>query len=414
VRVVWTIAWRNAWRHTRRTLLTVSTIALGAALLMTHKGLSDGALQQMIDSAVGLGSGHVLIQQAEYQETGRVERHLTADQVVRAETWLAEARSQVTVDHVVRRAFASGLASSADGAVGVRIIGTDPERERDASRFYQALADGRYLGAEDRSDALLGRGVADRLKAGPGTRVVLMSQAADGELESALVRVAGIVDTGLEALDDTLVIVPLATAQAFLGLDGGYHQIALVLGDESDSGRLAAAGARHLEGMEILAWPEAHPELVGMIRLVGARDLLLYTMILALVAFMVLNTMMMAVLERSREFTLLDALGLTPLRRFFMVMAEASIIGVLALVVGFVIGFGVHHYLATRGIPIAGLFDNDVTIAGTTLDPVLYSRLSPARITQILAAVFGMTLVLALLPARRAGRPAEIARLGRR
>jgi ABC-type lipoprotein release transport system permease subunit len=408
------MAWRNAWRHTRRTLLTVSTVALGAALLMTHKGLSDGALQQMIDSTVGLGSGHVLIQAAGYQDSGRIEQHLSADQVRRAQAWLSVESGRVDVAHVVPRVFASGLASSADGAVGVRIIGTDPVRERDASRFREALIDGRYLDADDGGAALLGSGVADRLKAGPGARVVLMAQAADGELESVLVRVAGVVDTGLEPLDDALVIVPLAMAQTFLGLDGGLHQIALVLGDESDSATLAAAGGAHLDGLEVLAWPDAHPELVGMIRLVGARDLLLYAMILALVAFMVLNTMMMAVLERSREFTLLDAVGFTPLRRFFMVMSEASVIGALALAVGFVIGYAAHYYLSTRGIAIAELFDDDVAVAGTMLDPVLYSRLSPARIAQILAVVFGMTLVLALVPARRAGRPGEIAQLGRR
>ncbi len=414
MRVVLTIAWRNAWRHTRRTLLTMSTIALGVALLMMHKGLSDGALQQMIESTVRLGSGHVLIQDSGYLASGNVERYLRGEQVRDAQRWLDDLGGVPRIEHQVRRVYASGLASSADGAVGVRIIGVEPDHERDASRFYESLVAGRYLAPDDVGEALLGSGVAERLKAEPGARVVLMAQAVDGELESVLVRVAGVVRTGLEELDDALVLMPLATAQDFLALDDGVHQIALVLGEESASGPLAAAGSRHLPGTEVLDWREAHPELLGIIQLVGGRDVLLYTMILALVAFMVLNTMMMAVLERSREFTLLDALGLTPGRRFAMVIAEASVIGVLAIAVGFAIGYGVHLYFATTGVPLTVFFDEDVALAGTTLDPVLYSELSPKRIAQILAVVFGITLVLALAPARRAARPAEVAQLGRR
>ncbi|MCC5870402.1 MAG: ABC transporter permease, partial [Gammaproteobacteria bacterium] len=358
----------------------MSTIALGMALLMMLKGLSDGTLQQMIDSSVRLGSGHVVLQQDGYLELGGVERHLSREQLERAEQWLASQADNMRVEHVVRRAFASGLASSADGSVGVQIIGTEPQRERHASRFQDALIAGSFLEGEGAGEALLGSGVAERLEAWPGTRVVLMAQGAGGEIESVMVRVSGVIRTGLEELDDALVIMPLAAAQEFLSLGGGVHQVALLLSEERNTVRTAAAGAAALEGIEVLSWQDAHPELVGIIQLVGARDALLYAMILALVAFMVLNTMMMAVLERGREFTLLDALGFTPSKRFSMILAEAFTIAALAAVVGLALGYGAHLYFAHAGIPLEVFFDGDVALAGTTLDPVLYSQLSGARI----------------------------------
>jgi putative ABC transport system permease protein len=414
VGVVWTIAWRNTWRQRRRTLLTMSTIALGLVLILWYWGISDGTVQQMIESTARLGSGHVLIQQEGYQDARAIERYLTAEQWRAAEAWLDDARGPAPIEHVTRRAFASGLASSADGSAGVLVIGIDPEQERRASRFFEVLATGRFLEPGDEGQVVLGRGVARRLAAGEDTRVVLMAQSTTGELESLLVRVAGTIRTGLEELDERLVLVPLATAQRLLGLGDGVHQVAVLLADADASETLAAAGRRRLDGMEVLGWPEAHPELVDMVRLLGVRNTFLSLLIFALVAFLVFNTLLMAVMERTRELSLLDAIGLTPARRFAMVMAEATVIATLASALGLGLGYGVHLYFATVGLPVEALFGGDVAMAGTVLDPVLYSHLSGTRVAQTLGLVFGMTLALALAPALRATRSADVANLGAR
>jgi putative ABC transport system permease protein len=413
MRVVWTIAWRNTWRQRRRTILTMSTIALGLVLILVILGLSDGTIQQMVDSTVRMGSGHVLIQQQGYQESRAVERYLTGTEWEETEKLLAQPDLNVPVEHVTLRTFASGLASSADGSAGVQIIGIAPKRERPASRFVDALIEGRFLEEDDDAQAVIGSGVASRLAASPGARVVLMAQAADGELESMMVRVAGIVRTGLEELDDVLVLVPVETGRRLLALGEGVHQVAVLLGDAGDSEALATAMQARLEGVEVLDWARAHPELVDVVHLVGIRNAFLGALIFTLVAFLVLNTLLMAVMERTREFTLLDAVGLTPERRFATVMAEALVIAALASLIGLALGYGAHLYLATAGLPLDVLFTDDVALAGTMLDPVLYSHLSAARIFQALAVVFVMTLALALLPAARAARKTNIGVMGR-
>lgn len=411
--VILAISWRNIWRQKRRTLLTMSTIAIGLALILVLKGLTDGTLQQMIDSTVRMGSGHVVIQQPEYLDFGGVERFLDADQVVAAEAWLREAAGTVAIEHVVRRAFVSGLASSADGSVGVRVVGIDPEQELGASKFPESITEGRFLESEDEGRALLGKGAARRLAVGIGDRVVLMAQGAHGELESVLVRVAGIVHLGLDEMDDALVVIPLSTAQAFLGLEGGAHQVSVILADARDSQPLAAAGARRLEGLEVLDWRGAHPELVDVIQLVGVRNILLGTVVFTLVAFLVFNTLLMAVLERVRELALLEAVGLVGLRRFVMVMYEALFITALASLLGLALGLGAHSYLATSGLALEAFTSEGFEIAGTVLEPVLYSHLSLGGVLKIVGLVFGMTLLLALPPARRAARPTQIGHLGR-
>jgi putative ABC transport system permease protein len=412
--VIWTMAWRNTWRQRRRTVLTVSTIGLGLVLILLFWGISDGTVQQMVESTVRMGSGHVLIQQQGYQQSRASERYLRGEPLRAAERWLEQARAIAPIEHIARRSYASGLASSADGAAGVLIMGIEPGPERPASRFFEMLASGRFLEPADEAQAVLGSGVARRLAVREGDRVVLMAQSTSGELESLLVRVAGTLRTRLEEMDERLVLVPLATAQRLLALGEGLHQIAVVLGEAGASEALAGAGQARLQGMEVLAWPEAHPELVDMVRLLGVRNAFISLLIFTLVAFLVFNTLLMAVMERTRELSLLDAVGLTPARRFAMVMAEGAVIAALGCALGLVLGYAIHWYFATAGLSVEALFSGDVALAGTVLDPVLYSRLSARRIVQILALVFAMTLVLALAPAWRAARPAEVAKLGTR
>jgi ABC-type lipoprotein release transport system permease subunit len=414
MRVIWTMAWRNTWRQRRRTLLTMSTIALGLALILLYWGLTDGTVQQMIESTARMGSGHVVIQQAGYHDSPEVERYLSGAQAQDAEAWLADMRASAPIAHVTRRTFASGLASSADGSAGVLVVGIDPERERSASRFADQVDAGRFLQPGDEGYVLPGAGVARRLAVGADDRVVLMAQSTTGDLESILVRVIGTVRTGLPDLDDRIVLVPISDAQRLLGLGAGVHQVAALLHDAGASAPLAAAGRARLQGVEVLDWSGAHPELIDMVRLLAVRNTFMSLLVFTLVAFLVFNTLLMAVMERRRELSLLDAVGLSPGRRFAMVMAEAAVIAVLASAAGFALGFAGHWYLATEGLAMGALLGEDVAIAGTVLDPVLYSHLSAARIAQTLGLVFAMTLVLALVPARRATRPGDIAHLGAR
>ena len=412
--MILTIAWRNLWRHTRRTILTMATISLGLALFLVSVGLNDGGHMQMIESVVRLGSGHVLIQRQGYLASGGVERYLTGEERRRATEWIRSQSGSFSIQRVAGRVFASGLASSADGASGVLVIGMDPGVEREISLFHEKLLEGEFPEDLDSGQAILGRGVARRLVVGIGDRVVLTAQAAKtGELESMLVRVGGIVHTGIEELDEMLALLPIGTAQRFLGMGDGVHHLAILLAEPTESEPLANLGKREMSDLEVVHWSEAHPEIVDFIELDTAGGYLFLLMIFILIGFLVLNTLLMSVLERGREFALLDALGLTPVRRFAMVMAEALVVAALATVGGAAIGFGAHLYFAVYGLPMDLFFAEEITVAGVAFDPIIYSHLSAGRMLESVLLVFGLTLVLALVAARRAARPGEIGILGR-
>ncbi len=411
--IVLRIAWRNLWRNTRRTLLTTSTVGLGLALLLLALGLGDGGHMQMIDGAVRMGSGHAVVQAPGYQEQGGLERTLKADQTRAARRWLEDASRRFSIRATAPRIFGSALASSADGSTGVRIVGVDPASERQASDFAAKVVKGEFLEPGARDIAVVGSGVARKLELELGGRLVLMGQAAGSdEIESRLVRLAGVLHTGLDEHDQTLVLVPLETADAFYRLDGEIHQLAVILEDQADSGRLVAEGRRRVPAPAVLGWQEALPELYDYVVMDDAGNYVFNLFLFLLIAFMVLNTLLMSVLERAREFTLLDALGLPPASRFLMVMAEATYIAALSCLLGLAVGYPLHLYLAARGLPLEWFGMSDVSAAGVVIDPVLYSYLSWGRIGQSMLLVFGLTLLLALLPARRAARSGNVQLLG--
>ena len=411
--IVLKIAWRNLWRKPRRTLLTVITISLGLALLLIFLGLGDGGHEQMIESAVRMGSGHVLVQQEGYQTQGGISRLVSLEDVRAVETWGQEMTGQYSIRHILRRTFVSALASSADGATGVQLIGVQPSAEMEASDFEEKLSEGEFLDDNDGDWVILGQGVAHKLALELGDKLVLMAQGADSvEIRSRLVRVRGILRTGLEEQDQVLALIPLEASQEFLDLGTQVHQIAFLMEDSRYSQELADFGKQKFPALEVLSWGEALPELKDFIVIDDGGSYVMNLVLFLLISFTVLNTLLMSVLERGREFALLHCLGLTPARRFVMVLVEAFFIAFLSALTGFGLGFSVHLYLSRSGLPLDIFYSGELSAAGVAFDPVMYSSLSPGRIFQSMVLVFGLTLFLSVVPAWRAARSADVHSLG--
>lgn len=417
MKIILKLAWRNLGRNRRRTVLTAATVALGLALLLVTFGLGDGSHLQMIDNAVRMGSGHVLIQHQGYHDHGGVQRALEAKTLSQVRVWIEQEAFDGSVQSRVERVFSTGLASSADGSTAVRVIGSQPGPESEASKFGEKLVAGEFLSSETGDQAVVGAGVARKLGVGLGSKFVVLSQASgSAELQSRLLRVHGILRTGMDELDQRLVIIPLEAAQELLLLPGQVHQVAVFMEDVEGAHALARRGRTDLPASaEVLDWAEAMPELIEFIRMDNAGNYLFNGIFLLLIAFVVLNTLMMSALERRREYALLDALGLTPAGRFFMMFTEAVLLALFSTAAGLALGYGAHLYLESHGLPLEAFYDGegDLSAAGAVMDPVLYSRLSNERLLVSASIIMFLTMILALVPAWRAGRRVSVQLLGR-
>jgi len=401
------LAWRNLWRHGHRTLLTAATVSLGLALLLISLGLGSGGDRQMLDSAVQMGGAHVAVEAPGYEATRSLDRTVPVERIPALASALAGHGFGATA--VLPRVFASGLASSADGSSGVSIIGIDPVAEAPFSAIDDHIVAGTFFGGSATNVAVVGFGVARKLALKPGAKFVLMAQSGgSGDIESMLVRVAGVTRSNAEEIDQSAVFLPLATAQALTGLAGRVHQVAVVL-DDVDGTHRAAALLRANTGSEfdVLTWEQLMPSQRDLLRLNFAGRILVDLAFLLIIAFLVLNTLLMSVVERRREFALLDALGLTPVRRFVLVLLEGTWIAALSVTIGAAAGYAGHLYFKHYGLPLRRWFSGAMSAAGSSMDPVLYSALPTSQLVVTTALVFLLTVVLALFPSWKAATDAD-------
>ena len=400
------IAWRNLWRHTRRTLLTALAFGAGVFLLIFFLGLGDGVHEKMIQTGIRMGSGHVVVEPRGARDEVAIDLLLAPDAVAALRAVLARPRIARDVEGSAPRLTGSGLLSSANNAAGVEILGVDAAREADLSLLPDRIVAGTYFGPDGSAPpVVIGRALAEKLKVKLGSKVVLMTQAG-AQIESQLLRVRGIFATGMDDVDGHLVSVRLDDFQKLLGRPGALTEEAIFLHRAGDAGevRRLIAAALAPRPVDVLTWRQAMPQLDQFIVLDDAGNYIFNAVLLVMVTLGVLNTVLMAVLERRREFGLLAALGMRPSLVAVMVLAESMLLTTFGAGLGLAAGLAVHRYFAVHGLDIAAMSSETFSVAGVAIDSVVHSYLYPGRIRWSLLFIALLGFAAALYPAIRAAR----------
>lgn len=401
------LAWRNIWRHRRRTLITLSSIAIGFALATLMIGLNDGAHNSMIRNAIKLGEGHLTVQPRGYLEAPANHKYL-ADGLA-----LRERLDALRIaGRVAPRISLQLLATSASNSVGARLEGLDSRQDQRANLLRPRLMAGSWIEPGDQRGILIGDGMADRLKVRVGSKVVLMAGQQGGDSQAQLGRVRGIFDAGVDELDDYLILGDTLLARRFLEGEGAdparqpVTRFALFLDDPDRlpdwKARLQSTVADN--AVVVLDWREMMPQLVQFIMVDDAGNYIFLVLILIMVVFGILNTVLMSVLERTREFGLLRALGLSRYHLLWLVFCESLLLSLLAVGIGWLGAGGVHLWFARNGIDIGALMGGSTEMMGTFMDPVIYTELSTWRVSQLTLLIFAATLGSGVYPAIKASR----------
>lgn len=392
------LAWRSLWRQPRRTLFSLGAVALGLMLIIFYDGLLGGVLGEARDQLDNVGMGHVEITAPGWREHRGPRESLAAPAALLERLGLPPgAQSGARV--VVR-----GLASSARGSEGVELLGVDFARERQLSAPLRDLHQGAIPGDDDPRGLLLGEKLAERLKVKVGSKVRVMAQRADGEIGAELFRVRGIYHSLSPSLSLRRVLVSTAAARELVGLGDEAHQLVIQLdraaAADGEAARLRAALG---PGYEVRSYGELLPALHQMEALADSIVWFVAVFVYALVGLGILNTMLMSVLERSREFAVLRAIGTRPGRVVAQVLGESFWIGTLGAAVGLALGLLLTWYGSVHPLmDIGGATGSEaIEYAGTVMRSAVKTEFSLENALKAASLVYVMALLTGLYPAFR-------------
>jgi len=401
------LAWRNLWRHKRRTLITASSIAFAVLLTVTFTGAGDYFYTRMIDAGANMGMGHITVAAADYNRAPSTKKSIqNADQI------RTQLEQLMDVKAVMARIQAQAMFASAHNTVGGLFFAVDPEQESaESNLFIKAMVEGTIAVSPAEKTIVLGVGLAKKLKLTLGKKVVYTTTDKQGEIVSAIARVGGLFQTGSNEIDASVALLPLHRVQQVLGYEQGEVSVlAVILHDQRYSHQLRdqMQGMAEFSQLEILNWQQTQPDLAGMIAVDKSSNYISQLLIALLVAAGILNTMLMSVLERRREFGVMLALGMSPRDLFLLIIWESFYLAIVGLMIGAMVTMPWYLYMSQTGIDLSAAYGDSFSFGGVLLDPVFKIRLFQESIIAILVGLFSLALVSGAYPAWRAGRVAPV------
>ena len=394
--LVFRLAWRNLWRHPRRTWLTVGAIMFSNMLLVFMISLQFGMYGLMIDNTLQAFTGHLQIQVPGYIDDQKMRQ--TVDDVVPLATKL---RDHFDSDSIAARATAFALVSSEERSYGTAVIGVEPAFERNVSTLPGLVSEGRYLGEQDAAEIVIGAALARNLRVTLGDELTLIGSGRDGSFAAAVVNIVGVFESGLADFDRSITEIPLGLFQDIFYMDGSGHHVVINLPLIEDVPVVKEQVEALLPtGQDLVVhdWDALQPGLKQAIKADMSSAFFMYGILVILVAFSVLNTQLMSVLERTHEFGIVMSLGLTPGRLGRLVLLETAILGLLGLLFGAFLGALVTYWFSVNGFSYPGM---EEMTAKFHLPSRFYPQVSFLSLLIGPVVIFIFTILAAVYPALR-------------
>lgn len=399
------LAWRNVWRNPRRTSLSVAATVFAVFLVVISVGMASGVHEKMIEDAVRLTSGHVAISGKGYRHSLTLEQFVPWDGRVQAAIENAEG-----VRAWAPRISSFALISLGDRSYGGMVIGVDPARERNVTTFAQKVSLGRFVAEASEPgvrEVVLGRKLADRLGASLGDEVLLYGVAYSLETAYELFTVVGTMALPDPRLERNLAIIHIATASDFYVYENRITEVAILAEDADHTGPLLAELGAVLsdsfgEELELQGYAEMMPELVQLILIDDAGMYVTLVILVVVVGFGILNTILMAILERARELGVILALGLKPAALFRMIYLESMLLASLGLLIGLTLSVPLLAWLHGVEIPFTGDIAKGTELWG--MEPVMTFKLTPLNPIGSTITILIVAALAALYPALKASR----------
>ena len=385
------IAWRNIWRNTTRSLVVITAIALGLWAGVFASAFVQGMMKQKVESVIKMEMSDFQFHQPDFTDEFLAKLYMENGEEIRAEVAKEE-----SVIESSGRLISMGMVGSATQNGAIKIIGINPSDEAEVTGLDTKVIDGAYFEGIKRNPVVISQATAEKFKVKVRSKIILTIQDVEGEIIAGAFRVAGIYKTDNVMFDKMRLYVQQDDLRKLIGIETGLHEIAVSLNDHDLAESMATK------------YQEAHPDLkvepwldlaTGMRMMVDMIDVYIYYIvgiILIALLFSILNTMLMAVLERMREIGVLMAVGMTKGKVFIMIMLETLLLGMIGGPLGLLISWVFVSYFETNGIDLGGAYD-DVGFSS-----IVYPYLDNQSYLEVTYMVVIMAVVAAIYPAIKA------------
>lgn len=400
------LGWRNLWRNKRRTLLTLGAVTLYCWLLLWFLWFGDGAHDGMIENYVRILTGHVQIHARGFRDDMSVMKRIREPEPIAA---AIESTDKVAAYSFRIKTYA--LAAAHGDSAGAFVLAFDPQRERGVSNMHKSLVEGRFLEERREREVVIGYVLAENLGLKIGEKIAVMVQAADGSMGAEKFTVVGLADPGISSINNSLIMMDLADAQALLAYGDAVNEIIVMADDSYDVDRVCRElrAKTDLERYEVLSWKEAAPEMKELVELDWASFVLMMAVFAVVALLGIMNTVVMSVYERVREFGIMTSMGLKPGQLARLVVTETFLLTLVATAIGFGLAAATTYLNTIYGFDMS-VFGAQESLADWGMaNTLFFAKFSVKFFVIALVSVVAMALVASLYPALKAAamRPVE-------
>jgi putative ABC transport system permease protein len=388
------IAFRDLGRNRRRSLFSALAISVGLAILILLASVVNGEMGSSIQGAILLETGHIQVRAASYDENRSSLKW--ADLVLNPGQIASQISTLPQVKAATPRLFASGFITAGNQSAGARIIGIDPPSAAN-DPYRLGIISGSFLTADDSGGLLIGKPIAEKLHLKAGDNVSLSVNTANGDVAEQTFTVRGIYSTNTYGFDNITIFLPLAKAQAITQTQNHASTVFVLLKDTAYTDSVASA--LKVSDLKVVTWKDLNPLILEFETTANSYISILYLIILAIAASVIINTLIMSVYERTREIGILSAIGMKGGRIMFLFLAESALLAIGGVLMGIVLG-----WLAVRAFNINGFYIGKMGLTGFMVADTIFANLTVNSLINLSILTFIVTILAGLYPAIMASR----------
>lgn len=395
--MIFIMAWRNIWRNKMRSLVIILSVAIGLfaglMVLALYKGMLRGRVRTVIDAE----AGHIQIHDSNFKKDYEPFFILKDGNNI-----ISQLNKIPQIKTIATRSITQGMLSTTTGSAGIQINGIIPEIENDASRLNKKIIEGNEFNKQKKNEVLIGKKLADKMKLKLGNKLVLTFIDSAANMVSGAFRVAAIYRSDNTPLDERNVYIRQNELNELLTIGNNYHEIVILLNRDEETETIKQQLQKQFPSCQVESWRDISPETELMVNTVDTYSYIIIIIILFALAFGIINTMLMAILERTREIGMMTALGLNKPRMFTLVLLETIFLTIAGTPVGLLASWLLVNYYNKHGLDWSGMGKEMMGSFG--FSTTIYPEFPTDRILAVMIIVIGTALLSCLFPAIKALR----------